>query len=201
MIDLEEMQIFLPSYLNEDSKSKLYEELGKFSADGFWIPYGVGSVYPAKLLQGDALDGLSFISFPDPRVKKGLALVLSNSCDLDTDNERKIPYSIVYCPLIEKQKFEKFVEKVYEKGSKDFLEKAKQQSISNIIYFPERGTSSCGYYALLDRICHQSRDSVSDQQVSDNKVFTLSNVGFYLFLIKISMHFTRIHEKIDRDSA
>jgi hypothetical protein len=32
-------------------------------------------------------------------------------------------------------------------------------------------------------------------------LFTLSNFGFYLYLLKLSIHFTRIQEKIDRSTG
>lgn len=34
-----------------------------------------------------------------------------------------------------------------------------------------------------------------------NKLFTLSNFGLYLFLFKLSVHFTRIQERIDRTTG
>ena len=34
----------------------------------------------------------------------------------------------------------------------------------------------------------------------DQKLFTLSMAGFYLFIFKLSVHFCRLHEHVDRRS-
>lgn len=35
-------------------------------------------------------------------------------------------------------------------------------------------------------------------QIKQKKIFTLSNYGFYMFLVKLSIHFTRVREGVDR---
>jgi hypothetical protein len=33
------------------------------------------------------------------------------------------------------------------------------------------------------------------------KLFTLSNTGFYMLVLKLSVHFCRLHEKVNRKNA
>lgn len=200
MISLDEMQLFLPSYLSASNKKELFEQLAKFADDGSWQPYGAGSVYPEHLLQGDATRDLWFVQLPKTETKQSTGLILSNTCDVDTENDRKIPANVVYCPLIEEQRFESFVTRHYgsEEAASCFLKDSRAQGTTNVIYFPKASPTDTAYYALLDRICHISRNSLPVDFAGKSKVFTLSQVGFYLFLIKISIHFTRLQEGITR---
>ncbi len=67
-----------------------------------------------------------------------------------------------------------------------------------MLYLPIGG--SLGYEAVvfLDRINHCSNKSISRENISESRLFMLSNYGFYLFLVKLSIHFNRIQENVDR---
>ena len=52
---------------------------------------------------------------------------------------------------------------------------------------------------FLDRIVNYPTSSLKLEDLKMNRIFTLGNYGFYLFLLKLSIHYTRIADKIDRN--
>lgn len=51
--------------------------------------------------------------------------------------------------------------------------------------------------ALLDDLHTIRLDSFEGIQ-ERNKILTLNQIGFYIFLFKLSVHFCRFHEEVDR---
>ena len=54
--------------------------------------------------------------------------------------------------------------------------------------------------ALLDDI-HAISSQALIARNDNTKLFALSNVGSYLFVLKLSVHFCRLHEDVVRDPA
>jgi len=81
------------------------------------------------------------------------------------------------------------------------LEDIRRQRITQIFYLPLG--SSLGYEAIvfLDRINNCDNKSISRENLSQRRLFVLSDYGFYLFLTKLSFHFSRVQEKIDRNKG
>jgi hypothetical protein len=56
------------------------------------------------IFQGDALDEMLIVRLPDPRIQSAKSIILSNTCDIDLDNERQFDSMIVYAPPIRRRK-------------------------------------------------------------------------------------------------
>ena len=41
---------------------------------------------------------------------------------------------------------------------------------------------------------------IERDKINYNRIFTLSDYGAYLFLLKLSIHFTRVQDKVERKS-
>mgnify|MGYP006347031977 CR=1 FL=1 len=54
---------------------------------------------------------------------------------------------------------------------------------------------------FFDRVISIPLSNQRTEEFVQNRIFTLSNFGFYLFLLKISYHFTRVKERIDRNNG
>lgn len=52
--------------------------------------------------------------------------------------------------------------------------------------------------ALLDRVNNCDAQSLNLNELTRTRLFTLGDYGFYLFLLKISIHLTRIREGVAR---
>ena len=201
MIDLEEIKLYLPKYLSAESEQNLFKNLKDF-------PDNIDSrMYSSMLLddqiiyQGDGLEGLLIINLPDSRIGKAKAMVLSNTCDIDINNVRFFSSSICYAPIFNLQKY---VNKLMARKAapaeriSQFVQSLKQQRISQIFYLPEGGKLDSDSFIFFDKINSCDNSVIERRELSDRRLFSLSNYGLYLFLFKLSIHFSRIREGVDR---
>jgi hypothetical protein len=130
-------------------------------------------------------------------------MVLSNSCDIARDNKRLLGPRILYCPIISFTKYQKLLEtqgNLSDKFDKrDHLSSIRKQRNSSMFYLPMHEKLGEEDIALLDRINNCDAEAIHLEELLANRLFTLSDYGFYLFLFKISVHFTRIREGVARN--
>ena len=81
----------------------------------------------------------------------------------------------------------------------DHINDIRKQRITNVFFLPGINSILDDSIIQFDRICSCSNDSISRADLKNKRIFTLSNYGFYLFLFKLSLHFTRIQEKVQRN--
>jgi hypothetical protein len=73
----------------------------------------------------------------------------------------------------------------------------KNQDITQIFYLPS-SLNIEESIVFLDRINNSSNNFIDRSSLKETRTFTLSNLGFYLLLLKLSISFTRIAEKVNR---
>ncbi len=81
---------------------------------------------------------------------------------------------------------------------KQHINTIKRQRITQIFYLPKGKHLQEESIVFLDRINSCDNRIISSEKINDIRLFTLSNYGHYIFLVKLSMHFTRIYENVDR---
>ena len=91
----EQARLFLPKYLAPEHQRQLFEELQAFPRNLNY--YLSPDVVEAEFLQGDGWKGLVAIEFLMAERKAVSGVILSNSCDIDAENQRAMPVS--YCLL------------------------------------------------------------------------------------------------------
>jgi len=182
----------IPYYLTQEAKLGLIKALSGFPEN---INYFT-SLYPSELLQGDGVDGLQVINFDDGTRKSVKGILLSNSCDMDCANQRELPIKITFAPLINLDKYIGVLsgsgldpDKIQNK-----ISSIKEQKVTNIFFLPKNNSLNADHIALLSDLYTIPLSSLN----KGVKLFTLSQVGFYLFLFKLSVHFCRFHENINR---
>lgn len=200
MMPIEELRKYLPKYLSENSYKTLIAELQSF-------PYNIDkrmyttSLPTNVLFQGDGYDSFPVVDMMhlDKGSKSSYGIVMSNTCDIDVANVRPYPSSIMYAPIISVEKYRGVLEarKFEAEKIENHLTKIREQAITSILYLPSNGTISESI-VFIDRILHIRNDYVDRATLSQHRLFSLSNYGFYLFLFKLSVHFSRIQEKFDR---
>jgi hypothetical protein len=79
------------------------------------------------------------------------------------------------------------------------MEAIRKQRITSLFYLPKGGQLDEDHIALLDDL-HNVPLATFEASTSRSKLFTLSQMGAYLFLLKISIHFCRFSEDLSRDS-
>lgn len=197
----EDIKRYLPQYLSDTDLGQLKEELAKFTE------YGTkDAIYTIALnganyfLQGDGISKMPYLNFPNTDVHPIDAILLSNTCDMSTENKRLNDCRIMYAPIIRYDKYVAMLEKSSIPASRlvNHLTDIKAQKVSQILYLPKGGKMDYEGIVFFDRaISLPLKEELVNSKCKD-KLFTLSNFGLYLFLLKLSIHFTRIQERINR---
>jgi hypothetical protein len=197
----EDISQFLPRYLSEDSSEVMRREIERFTKGEI-----SRSLYTNRLLnektiyQGDALEGMLIVRLPDPQINPAKAIILSNTCDIDLNNQRLFDSMVVYSPILDLGKYEQALIKNQVSASKvkAHIVAIRQQIITQIFYLPAGGFLKNDGIVFLDRICSCVNSSIDRSTIKSKRLFTLSDFGHYLFLFKLSLHFTRLTSKVDR---
>ncbi len=205
MIDFSEIENYLPKYLSKEANENLFAELESFPEN---IDDRIYTNYLSQqqiIYQGDGISGLLTINLPDTKVNAAPGMILSNTCDLDVANERLVESRLVFATIIQLDKYKKLLLKQYvEAGKKTeesingHIDRIKKQYISHIFYLPAGESLEHDSIVLFDRVNSLPNSIIVRDDIPQKRLFTLSNYGFYLFLYKLSIHFTRIRENVDR---
>ena len=199
----EEIKKYLPQYLSEIELNNLRKELENVPTDGTKdTVYTIALANADYLLQGDGVANLDYINFPDVVIKPIDVILLSNTCDMSIENKRMNPCRIMYAPIL---KFDIYARKLREsfpsQSVDNHLRDIKAQQISQAMFLPKGGKMDYDGIVFFDRAISIPLSEETMQSMCDNKLFTLSNFGLYLLLLKLSIHFTRIQERIDRTTG
>lgn len=193
----EQAKIYLPKYLSAAKLEELWAELKSFPDNRSF--YSAESNLPVSPLQSDGWTGLVVIDFYSQERKTVPAgLILSNSCDISPENPRALPPNILFTPLI---KLAEYGAQLHNSGMlsarvESLFGQIRKQRVSSIFRLPPNGSVLDESIALLDDIHgHPLPDFLKS---GGSRLFSLSNFGFYLFLFKLSIHFTRVREGISR---
>ena len=196
-LDVEKFKDQIPYYLTQPQKEGLARALEDFPENtNYYL-----SNYPVDLrnaaLQGDVFKQLTIYGPQGSRQIKGI--ILSNSCDIDTQNKREFPMRAVFAPLI---KLDAMVEKlrsaqIPQRVIDQKLDAIKKQLVTNVVYLPE-----CEHIPesiiFLDDVHQIPTEELRKSLERQEKILTLSQVGFYILLFKLSIHFCRFHENVAR---
>lgn len=195
---LESIEKQIPYYLTEDAKKGLTQALNDFPKNTQYY-LSKSTELSDVLLQGDLFAELPVQQGTEIKYIKGI--ILSNSCDISPDNKRELPVNVLFAPLVSLDNYAKLLSNA---GLKDDainskIEMIRQQKITNIFYLPEsidEGRPECIIY--LDQIYFVRTPTILKKLEEGKKISTLSQVGFYIFLLKLSVHFCRFHECVHR---
>jgi hypothetical protein len=197
----DDIRIYLPKYLSEESTKELIKNIGEFP-DNISNSLYTHTLNNDTIFQGDGLKSLKIINLPDTKIGEAPSVILSNTCDIEPSNKRPFPSQVCYAPIF---RLKKYIENLKQanfytgQSLNQHIERLKQQHITQILYLP----IGCGLeyegIVFLDRINNCQNRSISRDNLKQNRLFSLSNYGYYLLLTKLSIHFSRLQEKIDRN--
>ena len=199
--DAESLKQQIPYYLTAEDRKILVDELRTISkggtADYFLSPFR--DAFEADMLQGDGWRGFQLFNFETGKRRSVQGLVVSNSCDVDPSNARDMPARVIFAPLVKFADFERVLRessiKVQQVNEK--LDSIKAQKTTNMFFLPSGGPLAEDHVVRLDDA--HSMPMAAHVGVPDReKLFTLSNTGFYMLILKLSVHFCRLHEKVNR---
>jgi hypothetical protein len=197
MITADEIREHLPKYLSPAKQEELVAHLRDFENRNYYT-----TLFQEEALQGDGWTKLEVINFETGARDKIKGILLSNSCDIDSRNPRDFPPRIVFAPIVALGRFVELLNRSAlepEKIAKKVIS-IRKQHISSLFYLPQGGALDMDYIAILDDLHNVPLKRFMDDG-ERGKLFTLSQMGFYLFLLKLSMHLCRFQEGIARDTA
>jgi hypothetical protein len=173
------------------------------------IDQGVGDwIYapevPADSYQGDILNHFEIVyqevvgdDIEIRAIEAIPCMLLSNTCDLDFRDKSREKFVSV-APVLSFDEFaENFkAEKYSEQGLTDFLEAVKKNKITDILYIPGKNQFEESV-VLLDKIYSADPKHLKYkfENGEANRILSLSQTGFYFFLIKLTYHFARYEDK------
>ena len=198
---LESADLYLAPYLREDRKAGFLTALQEFPA--------VKSLYrhldDPHPLQGDCWASVPIIRVEDGQRGSIQGIVISNSCDISPDNQRRFPVRINFVGLISFDRYEAALRAspgavAGKQSIADHLADVRGQRVSSLFFVPKTGSLSGDCIAVLDDV-HTVPLTYFDQVTDRRRVFSLSDVGFWLFLFKLAYHYCRFHENVDRSPA
>jgi hypothetical protein len=200
-LSFEDVKRYLPQ--NLASPEALFQELKSFpdNIDERMFSRILCHDGSNSLYQGDVVGKFPILILPNRDTKDSLALLVSNTCDMDLDNPRDFYTPCVsYVPLINLNSYrESFIRRDFDKNKIDsYFASIRKQRISNMFYLPQFNETIGERVALLDRLISCENGIDFKNLALNNRVISLSNYGHYLFCIKISIHMTRLIENVER---
>lgn len=190
----ENLAAFFPYYLTEERKRGLLAALRDIPSRRYFA-----SINDPEPLQGDGWRGLEILRFSDGTRDRIKGLVLTNSCDLAGGSKRVTPSQLNFVPLVAMKNYLGLLaaSAVSEERIAQHSQDVRAQLITDLFYLPPDQTLAEEHIAVLSDV-HTIPMAAFDKDTSKARLFSLSDVGFYLFVFKLSVHFCRLHESIDR---
>lgn len=193
----ESIKKYLPQFLSAKSSEEMFGCLKDFPANIDCRMYCDRTKAEDFFSQGDGIAELKMFRWDTKSMNAVNVMVLSNSCDISKTNKRSFTPYCVYCALI---KLSGLLE-LYRKNGRDeehmkeVEADIREQRITSFFYLPKGQGLDDEYVAILDRV---GSCPITYLDKTKTKLFSLSNYGFYMFLLKLSIHFTRIRDGLDR---
>lgn len=204
MIDFEEVKKYLPHYLNNASQDNLFKELKSFPENIDDRLYSQLLTKNEIIYQGDGIDDMLVINLPSTEIRPFRSMIISNTCDIYLENEKLFPSRIIYAPIFNLEKYIDSLIKEHGENDdqkrkiKNHMLSIKKQLSTQIFYLPKGAGLQYDSIVFLDRLNNFPTGLMTGEEIKQRKIFTLSNYGFYLFLIKLSIHLTRVREGVER---
>lgn len=200
MLTLEQIRQNLPKYLAPKSLNELFEGIKQFPAS---FQKNISSTYhldDENLFQGDIIDEVEVYDSELASYIKIRAIIISNTCDITSENQRdaELPISVCYVRTLEHYK------KMYREYGKsetqlnDKIAAIKKQLITNLMYIPSVSGKTPEFIVHLEKGFRLSNTQTIRERLVANRLISFNNLGFYVLLNKISIHYCRFWEKVDR---
>lgn len=206
--NLEFIKTHLPKYLTPDASDNLFKEVNNsfpLSSD----PYKIfkNAQEPIRLYQGDCILDIPFGIFEGSTYKTTYleGIVASNTCDIAPENERIVVNQVQFFPVFNLDEYLKLLKSKEISANRilTFVQDLKANRISNLFYLPPYQSLQEGFirFDISSSIPTTSlyKGGYSfEYSPKGDRIFTFSDYGFYLFIIKLSIHYCRIREGVFR---
>jgi hypothetical protein len=203
-MSIDDIKIYLPKFLSSESEKELFAGLKDFPNNIDGRLYTSYLKDPEIIYQGDGLKDLLVVNLPSPEIRPVPSIILSNTCDIALENIRNFPSQIVYAPIFNLKKYR---DKLYSKSRNSkkqivsHIDSVRHQRIGQFFFLPKIKDKIDDSIVFLDKVCNFPNKLMDRDNLKERRLFTLSDYGAYLFLLKLSIHFTRIKDNVERRST
>lgn len=191
----DELTLHLPTYLTLPARDALKRAIERHPSASSG-PIATVQLFADDLLQGDLVGSAVFFDFLEERTHKSFALLVSNSCDMSQDNRRPTARHVQYCPVLKWARFLELVQSANcfdnEDALNEYLQNVRAQYVTSYFYITRQGEPD-GYVAALDQI-----QSAPSSVLTGQRHWSLTQFGHYMLLFKLSYHFSRMRENLER---
>lgn len=214
---LELIKTFLPKYLSPEQQEKLFKDI----KEDFPCSKNPNKIYIVHqerkvFYQGDGVIDIPFIEFNEVEGKFNTnyysGAILSNTCDVALEDKERLdePY-FNFAAIIPLKKYIELLKNRKIKNDRiiSFQNALKNNEISNLFYLPELKKGSkvvipeafirFDYSVSIPSNLIYSQRYDKEYYPKGDRICTLSNYGFYLFIFKLSIHYCRFRENVFRD--
>lgn len=202
--DADHLQQQIPHYLTAEDRQILIQQLEAIAAGGAagYVLSNYDETFDNGMLQGDGWRGFRTYNFQNGALRSVRGIILSNSCDIAPENPRDVPPRVTFAPLVKLEAYRSVLidSDIAEGVVENKIEAIKSQKTTNIFYIPAGGMIEEDYIVRLDE-AQSMPISILNQSEEREKLFTLSMTGFYMLVFKLSVHFCRLQESINRGYA
>jgi hypothetical protein len=184
----------LPPYLSAESKGEL---LAQLRAHPDSVDYYGSVANEREPLQGDIWRGFLVADVESGKLDQVTGLVLTNSCDIAAANNPGADQRIVFAPLLDLEKYGTLLRESgkSEQQVEGVIAAIRRQEIHRMFYLPAMRDLQRESVVPLDAV---SSLPLSFIQGRVRHRLTLSNFGWYILLVKLSIHFCRMQEQVSR---
>lgn len=184
----------IPKYLFDTDIKALAGQLKNFPDDKAVY---TNDLPDNEVLQGDVWTNLILRDWDSGERKQITGLILSNSCDIDPNNNPPPRQRVMFAPTLDLEKFGQALSEAGRTAAQvdNALSGIRRQQDSGIMYLPKVGNLK-ERFVFLDQIYSQPLSHFLNQ--SPARVTAFNQYGFYVFLIKVSIHFLRMREGVVR---
>lgn len=200
-LDADTLRQQIPYYLASKERKELLDGLKSIASGGeanyFLSPYN--DTFKNEMLQGDGWRGFRLFDFDTGEQLSVIGLVLSNTCDVDPENSQEISTRVIFAPLVELADYTSLLQEsgIDRESIKNKIDSIRAQKTYDTLYLPANGPLKKEYVIRFDDI-HSMPIAAYHNADDKEKLFTLSAVGFYMLVFKLSVHFCRLQEGIQR---
>lgn len=190
----EELAKYFPQYLTEHQKIAVAEEFKAFPNLNYYLRR-----FETEYLQGDCWFDIPLGTVGVDSRGPVAGVILSNSCDIDLGNKRSLPPNVIVSPMLSVDRYVAALEKsgMDKKAIASKVNDIRRQAVTDIMYFPASDTLKDESLIWLSRVYSLPMKAVSSH-ANLKKIFTLSQIGFYVLTMKLAIHFCRLHEGVAR---
>ena len=207
-----QLDSLLPSYLTQTDKGRIGKGLSQFfnsnSSDIRYENFYLHSP-PDYFLQADLIESLPFIEWNTDKQEyvTGFSpvMIISNSCDLQLNHEHLVAKQGLFAPVAP---MEEYLDDLRNNGLEEvkissISNNLKNQLYSNIFYLPPCPPDGIEFIVFLDRIMWHPVKEFNRKlsEIDTERYVSLDNFGYYLFITKLSYHFCRVPEELERTNT